>query len=48
MMGCGRNGRHLRKKSMLSIDDFLGEPYTNVMNGHVFEKMWNVNEGKWF
>lgn len=29
------------------IIDFLGEPYTNVMNGHVFEKMWNANEGKW-
>lgn len=25
----------------------LCEPYTAVMNGHAFEKIWNVNEGIW-
>lgn len=29
------------------INVFLCEPYTNVINGHIFEKMWNANEGKW-
>lgn len=29
------------------INDFLCEPYTAVMNGHTFEKIWNANEGIW-
>lgn len=30
-----------------SINEFLCEPYTAVMNGQVFEKQWNANEVSW-
>lgn len=30
-----------------SINDFLCEPYTAVMNGQVFEKQWDADEGSW-
>ena len=29
------------------INAFLYDPYTAVMNGYVFRKMWDANEGKW-
>ena len=29
------------------INAFLCDPYTAVMNGYVFRKMWDANEGKW-
>lgn len=34
-------------KILRDMIDFSGEPYTNVVNGHAFEKLWNANEGKW-
>ena len=30
-----------------SINVFLSEPYTAVINGTIFEKQWNAKEGSW-
>lgn len=30
-----------------SINNFLYEPYTAVMNGRIFEKQWSISEGGW-
>ena len=30
-----------------SINKFLLEPYTAVINGTIFEKQWAANEGSW-
>lgn len=57
MMECRRNGERLRKKIdvdmeefpviIQSINVFLSEPYTAVINGTIFEKQWNAKEGSW-